>query len=392
MYYYHLHSCVGIFYSFLFLFDFITINFFHHELMFFSCIDFYLALQSVCAPFSPLPSLPSTTSNAKLERSSVYWQLLLQLTLRGHFHTAHDLLCRHSEIALLLQTEPHSIAEQSVSQILGGVSRSDCVALLRLFETHPYAGLLHTDNSNNVDNNSYGRLESLSAAQLSQEFVQYQESVQALRHSGATLLSRNPALDQVLRVLQGEKSVLLHEASGSNHAANNNNNNGWLMLLLGQLLHCHSPGLLSRHSLCDLLDTCVTTFNSSINNNNNNTATTTAAGLMLTRTRDVLQGRLVSLLSLLHSTHVQLLPFSYYNRNNSNVNSSKNSVYNMLGELGSASLLQSLTHLSLLILDSQIHPELGRALPTHDDGFSLVQELSVQTAQQLNALDFSPKV
>lgn len=286
--------------------------------------------------------------------------------MRGQLLQARNLLCKHSEIAAILSTEVGSLAERAVMSALGGITRAQCEDLLHLFDSHPFASLVRdmslpqsysSDFSFAAYEEKFKRIEALSPQQLSRELLLFAENVQAVRQSRTPLLLRNPSLDHLLRILQGESSVLVHEAQGH-----------WAVLSLAKLLYCYAPGI-SRHNLSDILHSSAGSV--SLNESG-------ADQLLLQLAKDALAGKVLSVLTVLHRVHSQLLRDTSEHRAGT--------------QEASAALLQALCHLALLLQDSQLHPELSAALPTSDDHLSLTQELCLQTAQLLNALETHPKV
>lgn len=266
--------------------------------------------------------------------------------MRGHLATARDLLATHSEIAAALSVEPNSAAERAMTGILGGITRAQCEELLELFDAHPFAVLLRDLSrpnpfSSELDLKAYEaalhRLETASAQQIGVDLLAFAERAQNLQRLQSPLLLRNPSLGQTLRILQGERTALQFEARGD-----------WRVLSLAQLLYCHPPGL-SRHNVADLVAAAAVDAGGS------------SEALELTKA--ALRGHITSVLMRLYNLQRQ--------------------ARETLPAVCAASLLQSLTHMCLLLGASQTHPELTMALPHNDDGLSFAQELCVQTAQAL---------
>lgn len=269
--------------------------------------------------------------------------------MRGQLASARDLLARHSEIAAALSVEPGSAAERAMTGILGGITRAQCEELLALFDAHPFAVLLRDLSrpdafSSELDLKTYEtalhRLETASAQQIGVDLLAFAERAQNLQRTQSPLLLRNPSLGQALRVLQGERTALQHEARGD-----------WRVLSLAQLLYCHPPGL-SRHNVADLVAAAAVDAGGS-----------SEALEALELTKAALSGRITFVLTRLYALQRQ--------------------ARETLPAVCAASLLQALTHLCLLLSASQTHPELTAPLPHHDDGLSFAQELCVQTAQAL---------
>lgn len=293
--------------------------------------------------------VPPAINASKPERADGFWDRVTAFVMRGQLASARDLLARHSEIAAALSVEPGSAAERAMAGILGGITRAQCEELLALFDSHPFAVLLRDLSrpnpfSSELDFNTYEtalrRLETASAQQIGVDLLAFAERAQNLQRAQSPLLLRNPSLGRALRVLQGDRAALQHEARGD-----------WRVLSLAQLLYCRPPGL-SRHNVADLVATAAADVGGS-----------SEALETLGLTKEALRGHITPLLMRLHSLQRQ--------------------AHETLPAVYAVSLLQALTHMCLLLSASQTHPELTAPLPHHDDGLSFAQELCLQTAQAL---------
>lgn len=160
-----------------------------------------------------------------------YWEAVYEQIMQGNLGSARELLLLHSEVA-----------DAPAAAATGAITQGQVALFLDLLQTQPLIAQLKPELSASV---------APTAANLSAEFVSWQNRVKKLRASGLPLLTHIPELDTVLRILAGEKAALEHCAGvqrGGEWA--------WAKLAIAQLLYVYPPPL-GRQDLSRVMEACM---------------------------------------------------------------------------------------------------------------------------------------